>query len=400
MEIGHQLNKKNILIVVVIIICGLATNYLIGPHYPTDGDTHHYLKLIQGEPYFAPFAYRLLVPKIISLLPFEPLFAFYVVNYISSFCILLIMFLIFRHLNLTFYASTITMVLLNFSYPIAYYLGYGGRIDPTCNLLFSLALLFIIRKNFLFASLTMTIGVVAKETILILLPLLFMRGLLNADNSYKFIAYVLILCVLPCASIFLLRTFVPVINGPLDINSLTDLYALWDKILAYNIKYYPLYVKIGRVFLKSVGFYWAMAACGLLFINKELRYYCVYIVLCGFALCFVAADWDRMLGSAFPGLFIPVAYFVNAIEKSKGSKYIFSSLIILSVFQSNLNLLKMEELNYSSKIAAAMGIVLIFLIGTGITFWVFYNYYSTFGVKPQRSSRCSLASRHIAARFQ
>ncbi len=346
----------------------MAVVYVIGPREFVTGDTNHYLAMVRGELAPSPFAYRLATPAIVSALPWEPSVGFFLIASAATFGTLWVMRAIFRHLGVSAAASTVTAVLLCFSFPVAHYLAQWGRIDALANFFFALSLLLILRRLFLPAALVMALGILVKESLLFLLPILVwhrIRGRLREPRSY---ASAVLLSALPILTWASVRATAEIREWSFVVDSPEDLVLVVQSSWDYNVEQFGLARRVARDLTKSYSFVWALAAFGLL-IDRRLRLENLYLVVIGFLLCFVAGDWARMLGTGFPGIFIPAAFFVDRLSKSRSPRPVIAGLLSLSVLHCYLALLIYRDLPRPGQIALVVGELTVLLAGVGLAVW-------------------------------
>jgi len=116
-------------------------------------DSFKYLLLVQWfrgqletSDLIAPFSYRPLVPLVVSILPFDPLFGFYIVNSVSLVCLSFLLYLICRHFGFARVPSTIAISLCMMSHPV---MGYGTAVlvDTVAMMMIALGALLIVRPH-------------------------------------------------------------------------------------------------------------------------------------------------------------------------------------------------------------------------------------------------------------
>ncbi len=349
-------------------VLAMATVFLIGPRDFMTGDTIHYLTMLRGDLAPAPFAYRLATPFIVSVLPWPPAVGFFLIAYAATFGTLWAMRAIFRHLGVSPAASTVTAVLLCLSYPVANYLAHWGRIDPLANFFFALSLLLILRRAFLPAAATLAAGVLAKESLMFLVPLLFYRRVLGHGRDLKAYLGAALLCTLPVLSLVTVRSTIEVREGTYTVESSEDLDRVWQEVWDYNVEEFGLPKRIAREMTKSYGFCWALAALGLL-VERRLRLESLYMIALGFLLCFVATDWSRMLGTGFPGIFIPLAFFLDRLRQAPRWRPMFAGFLALGAVHCYLSLLIYRDLAGPGQIAMVTGELTVIAAGVGLAAW-------------------------------
>jgi hypothetical protein len=335
-----------------------------------------YLEMAEGKAVITPFAYRVLVPAMVGLLPLPPKTGFLIITLFSTFFTLVILYRLFRAIGISHGSSLIAVILAGFSYPLAFYLGRWWRIDPFANLLFVLGLLLIIERKLLLASATITFGVLAKETLVILIPILFFKSMGSDEGgTLRRLTRAALLCLAPGMVLMAVRLAIPPSSPLFDVQGPNDYTELWKMIWASNVGDVGLFARIARELLRSYGILWPMALLGLVLClrkEREIIFYSIYLIAAGFALCLVASDWSRMLGTGFPGIFILVGYFVDGLRRRHAPGWIWGGLIALAMVQSPLSLMEYRTLNQAGKWALAGGTVLVFILGTALVLWAFW----------------------------
>jgi hypothetical protein len=120
-----------------------------------------------------PFAYRPLVPFIASLLPFSPMTSLNAINLAS---LLIALFMLYRLLiscGIPFKYSLGGCFAFIFSFPTFYY-GTVGYTDPVLILFLILGTYFIVNEKTTQLVITILIGSLVKETIVIIIPVFFL----------------------------------------------------------------------------------------------------------------------------------------------------------------------------------------------------------------------------------
>ncbi len=379
-------SRKELAAALGALALAMATVYLIGPREFWTGDTNHYLAIVRGGMAPSPFGYRLLTPAIVAALPWPPAFGFFLIAYAATFGTLLVMRALFRRLGVSPAAATAAAVLLCFSYPMANYLARWGRVDPLANFFFALSLLWIVRRFLVPAALLVAVGVLAKESLIFLTPLLFyhrVHGRFRDPRAYLGAA---LLCALPVLTLVTVRSTVEVRKGPLAVESTGDLDQVWQEVWDYNVGEFGIVKRIGREVTKSYGFCWALAALGLL-TERRLRLESLYLIAVGVLLCLVATDWSRMLGTGFPGIFIPAALFLDRMRAGRRWRLLLIGLLILGVLHCYFSLLVYRDLDPAGRTAMVAGELLVMLAGASLAIWGYLD-----------SSRSADSNVHIPAR--
>ena len=376
------------------------------------GDTGNYLRMVQDSYSAAPapYAYRILVPFIVKLMPLPPELGFLITTGLGLFVSLVLSYLLLRRLGFGHVTSSVTMLMLSMSFPIAFYAGTWGWVDPVAYALLLLSLWYAGQHRYGLSVLVLVAGTLAKETVLIGLPLLVATVWKSQTQSRKirslFAAAILFVAGV---SYWLVRYLIDPVPGRWDVHGLADLWKNWQFILTYNLRDVDPVSRIGREFLRSYGFLWIAAFLGWKQMPR-LRWVPIYFLTFALALCFVATDWSRMLGWAFPGVFLPVAWFLQRYFEATAHSgkdgvsgyhagYLLqhrmvlrkfgpvAALLMLGLTQCWLSLMGYSLLDDQQKIWYVLATVMVFLLGSGLSVFVYLQGCpSNQSVMPARSS--------------
>lgn len=364
-SIPERESPRRLLVVAVWLAAALLAAFLVGPRAFSAGDTHRYVAMVAGETVPAPFAYRVLVPGIVRALPVGIETGFLITTALFSFLTLLVFHRLLRCIGAGEQAALITTAALAFAYPIAFYLGRWGLIEPAANLALVLALYCFFNDRPGWMALTVFVGVTAKESVLLLLPLLLWAVWRRGRPPVARLGYSALAVVPPLLLLAFLRARIPVEPSVYDVAGPDDLRTLWAFILDYNFTGYGFIPRLGREFLRSYGFFWAFAALGWRFVpSRATQMVCLYLVAVSAGLCVVATDWSRMLAFGFPGVFIPAAFLVERGLTRANGRAAAAALLLLSAAQGYIALLSYEEMSSMGQMSLIGGSVLLFAAGS------------------------------------
>lgn len=364
-SIPERESPRRLLVVAVWLAAALLAAFLVGPRAFSAGDTHRYVAMVAGETVPAPFAYRVLVPGIVRALPVGIETGFLITTALFSFLTLFVFHRLLRRIGAGEPAALITTAALAFAYPIAFYLGRWGLIEPAANLALVLALYCFFNDRPGWMALTVFVGVTAKESVLLLLPLLLWAVWRRGRPPVARLGYSALAVVPPLLLLAFLRARIPVEPSVYDVAGPDDLRALWAFILDYNLTGYGFIPRLGREFLRSYGFFWAFAALGWRFVpSRATQMVCLYLVAVSAGLCVVATDWSRMLAFGFPGVFIPAAFLVERGLTRANGRAAAAALLLLSAAQGYIALLSYEEMSSMGQMSLIGGSVLLFAAGS------------------------------------
>ena len=125
-----------------------------------------------GEPGLrAPFSYRLVVPGLAATLPLSPMTAINTVNLLLVIATMLLLYRLQRRLSIDEHDALLGCALFTLSFPTFYY-STIGYVDPILVFTIAACLNWIYGRNYLAASLAIGFGLLAKEGIVMMVPVL------------------------------------------------------------------------------------------------------------------------------------------------------------------------------------------------------------------------------------
>jgi hypothetical protein len=125
-----------------------------------------------------PYAYRPLVPFVASLMPFDPLTSIDVVNIVFLLVVLVIAYNLLCVLGFPFSYSILGCFMFAVSFPTFYY-GTIGYVEPALILFLFIGVYLLVMEKWTYLVLTIVIGCLAKEAIILLIPVLLAYLLLS-----------------------------------------------------------------------------------------------------------------------------------------------------------------------------------------------------------------------------
>lgn len=170
---------------ILILVCIPRFNFYDPPiikkfvERPNDAIQYiNYTKYLSGEStlkdsIYKPYTYRILTPLIASKLPFDSLSSINLCNILFLLLSLLGLYHILLKLKFNHEFSFLGCLLFSFSFPTFYY-SVTGLVDPAVIFFITLGVLVILYKKWILLSITMLMGILAKESIVVLFPFLIM----------------------------------------------------------------------------------------------------------------------------------------------------------------------------------------------------------------------------------
>jgi len=339
--------KEITLVIVTAFVCLLLLLFFTKrltyshPDFNKPWDHHKYI-IMAHQPFnffIAPFCWRILVPLLASLLPFEISYNFVLINFIALWASAVILYFLFRKMSFSKYLSFSGMLFFFSLGWIARYNIYNFWLVDSMLYLFLTILLWALfaDRNILFSFLLM-IGVMVKESILFVAPLYYTFRAIKLWDRKCFFRFCWI--ILPAILMFLvIRILIPQKNGdntylaalsPCLLNGfdenpyvLSSIFRNFTVLMLANIKKDPLEFFVSC----SIGTFGVLPLFLFLFAIKNhaktLLCYLPFVFLT-FLTIFFAVNTERMLILIFPVFIIFVLYGVrDIIEKSGRSEKLF-----------------------------------------------------------------------------
>lgn len=264
-------------------------------HFQNFWDHHKYIWMAINHLDFniAPFCWRIFIPFLVSILPFEISISFQI---ISLFSVALTGFFVFKIgqkiFNDNFLSFSMMLGYFSISYAVKYVIYDFWLPDAFAVLLMTSGIYFILQKRDLAFLIVMTIGALTKESVLFVLPLYYS---LNAEKFFdlKILKKTVSISLIPIFVLIVIRLLIPSLNSnPEYLQTLpTQL-----KIVQYNSSEYSLKFLIREIAAKKL-------------ININL-YFLYRITLYTFLIYFVLAFFDFKIIKSLSFRFFPFILLV------------------------------------------------------------------------------------------
>lgn len=157
----------------------------------------------------SPFSSRPLVPYLASLLPLDEMTSLNIINFISLYLSIIILFKILTILNFSDRMKMLGCLMFIVSFPTFYY-GVIGITDPVLILFIMLATLFTLQNDFILLALTFVVGAFVKEIILISIIVAIIFMIVNREKRSSLILKSFLYVILFGVSYFIARRVIPV----------------------------------------------------------------------------------------------------------------------------------------------------------------------------------------------
>ncbi|MGA2296084.1 MAG: hypothetical protein ABSG15_00870 [FCB group bacterium] len=177
--------------------------YILITEYFRGKSTYNYLNY--------PYTYRPGIPYLASILPFDPLTSLNLINLLFLLISLIFIIKTAKLLGSPFGLQVLSCILYIFSFPVFYY-GTIGMVDaPLVTLLF-IGLYLLLKEKWLLLSFLFLIGSLIKETIIILLPVIFIYMVIKNRLNWKYYVWFSIYIILYLVFSYFAHHIIPIEN--------------------------------------------------------------------------------------------------------------------------------------------------------------------------------------------
>ncbi len=222
---GASVPARSLSVTVVTIICALFVFVLARsvdpmtsdhPAFSAGGDHLHYLAMAEepGGLYQAPFCFRVLTPALVRLMPFGTADSFYFLTVIFLIGTgVLVYYIVFETVRDNWFAMTGIAFFYSLSAGVKFCFYDFWLTEPALFFFGALSILFLLRRHDIWLSVTLAVAVLAKESALFLIPLVYT---VRAESLFdrKAAVRALAVAILPVAVYFGVRIAVPSLPQP------------------------------------------------------------------------------------------------------------------------------------------------------------------------------------------
>ena len=200
-------------------------------------DAHQYLAMSNGDTAVAPFGHRILGPLIVNNLPFENNNSFKIITIVSTILIIITFYYLLSMMQLNNTDIMYTLILfLGNKYLIGFLLWNYYQIADLLGFL-ALLLLFInlLKGKWLTFGIFFFLGVLSRETALIIIPSAFIFLLLKQSEQSKWNKF--LLSIIPGITIFILMRIL--LDIPMEKSLLNQFFEGSHKWFYPTLRYTP-----------------------------------------------------------------------------------------------------------------------------------------------------------------
>ncbi len=338
---------------IVILILFLGKNLVYGFSAITTLDSSFYLQM-SFNPFQRvsdPYTYRVLTPFLVYALPLSPWNSFTAINSSGIIATGVLMYYYLKKLEFSTLISFLGLIFFLFA-PITIYLFYNiALVDSLSFLLFLLAFYAILIENDKIYLISLILGILNKETILLTLPVYFFYTLKNQEKT-KAIKKAILMLAIPTIIFISIRYYY----------GFTSHYSVASAIgmLKFHVNNYSILL-FASYFL-TFSSLWLIALLNFNEIKNDFLKISLISLPFIFLQILLATDVYRVLAITFP-IIIPISLYIYKVKKVK--LFLCFLLSILSLF-AYLAWLSVGSYIYPLDIMLFMGIPLQILVSISL----------------------------------
>lgn len=317
LEMNH-LSALLIVTAAIIVLYG-QIDYAVDPY--AKWDLSHYRTMASASPGIAtnvghPFAFRVLGPYLVGLLPFPDPVGFYGFAVVLSLGLVFLLYYFLQSVGLSPSASLVTVVLFAFN---RHWFGFTiwdyFQVNDLLSLVFILVLFWaMLNDRWMVFGVTLFLGAMTRETAMLMIPVVFAYLLEKKEISTRW-RKALIAIGPGLIAFFLLRFFVPTTGGTL----LEAFHVNSRKVLSPE-----------RLFRLMVNSFLPFSLIPLVFFEMTFRFFrariyaLVFVILVFLSALFGSND-ERLMAPAFIIVYLLLGVVIQALNSEKTFLAIFIS---------------------------------------------------------------------------
>lgn len=297
--------------ILMIVLYG-QINYMLEPF--AHWDLSSYRKMALASPEInsdipIPFAYRVLGPYIVGLLPIPDTIGFYIFSIFFSICLSFQFYYLLRYIGLSTTISTVTVALFLFNkYLFGITIWNYFQINDLLSLNFIIIILLSIWRNqWIVFGVMLVLGAITKEISMLMIPVAFLYIMEKKELSTKWKRVVV--AIIPALVVYILiRVLIPTTGG----------YSLLESFLIYSQKVWSP----ESIFRKLVNSYLPFYFIPFIFFKHTLqffrtkKYMLLYISLVFFS-TFFGSNNERLIAPTFIVFYILIGTILQELNPNK-----------------------------------------------------------------------------------
>jgi len=310
LKLSINLNQELIIVsvlasVTILLIFVIGNTFIGGFAKMVFSDSLIYFKM-SFDPFqssIAPYMYRLLTPLIIFLLPLNHLLGFIFVNMTALFLTTVLFYYYLKKLDFNNIHAFLGVLFFLLAPTVIYTMYDIALVDFTSFLFFLLAFYAILCKNDKLYLVSLVLGVLNKETILLTLPLYLLIKLEN-EKLINALKSTLLIILIPLILFISIRYY----YGFTNYFSLSTV----KETLIYDLQIKSIYDLSNPYF--SFNTLWILSIYCIKYVKGNFLKKSLYLLPFIFLQVLIATDMFRALFIAFP-IIIPISLYLFKIKE-------------------------------------------------------------------------------------
>ena len=312
--------------VLMIVLYG-QINYMIEPFAHWDLSSYRSMALVSPEinPDIAkPFAYRILGPYIVGLLPIPETIGFYILSIVFSICLSFQFYYLLRYIGLSTTITTVTVALFLFNkYLFGITIWNYFQVNDLLTLNFILIMfLSIWRNQWIVFGVTLVLGAITKEVSMLMIPIAFIYMLEKKELSTKWKKVVV--AIIPSLIIFIfIRVHISTTGG--------------ESLLVMFYRYSQNVYSLESILRKLVNSYVPFCFIPFIFFKHTVQFfktkkYMLWYISLVFVSTYFGSNNERLMAPTFIVFYMLIGTILQELNPKKTFLLFFIAIGFLSSF--------------------------------------------------------------------
>lgn len=329
---------------IVLVLTTILMIVFFGRTSELVGDMQWYLRVAEAAPNIdpdmrQPFAYRLLGPYLVGLLPVPEPMGFRMMTIASAFGLVLLYYYLLRYVGLSSFASltSVILVILN-RYTFGNTVWSNFMVSDFLVLIFIMMMFLAMWKSRWTAfGITLVLGAMTRETAMLMVPVALFYIWEQKELSTKW-RKVLLACIPGLLTILLIRLFVPIGEG----RSLTEALATFSSKL----------LEPSSLFRLLVNTFLPFTLVPLLYFRTTIdffrsRKYLLFFVVLVFGTTLFGSNQERLMVPAFIVFFMLFGTILERVQEKKVTFFVLLTAGFLSSFHYSFGIWQVPDANWT-----------------------------------------------------
>ncbi len=298
----------------------------------TQADAYWYQRTAEAAPgldpeHRQPFAYRLLGPYLVGILPIPELQGFRIVSIACAFALVFLYYYFLRDVGLSIFSSLLTVILLLFNrYVFGQTLWTFTHVNDFLMMIILVMMLLAIRKDrWLAFGVTLVLGAMTREPTMLMIPVAFFYLWEKRKLSSEW-RTVLFACIPGLVTLILIRLFVPISEG----RSLTLALATFGGKLLEPSSLFRLLINTFLP-LTLIPFVYPKTSWDFIRSNMSLIFFSVLV----FGTTLFGSNQERLMAPAFITFYLLLGTILERVKRKGLTLFVLLAAVFLSSLHYN-----------------------------------------------------------------